>query len=326
VADVEDLGRGIALIRLPLPIPRLPFVNAYVFQGADGVVLIDPGGGHPEGYAALVAGLAELGHGPDDLSLMIGTHLHPDHIGLAARLVDETGCAYLMHRSAADRVAGYNDWGPWQERIVALAGRHGAPPAQLEAMARHEPRPDWAPPSPVPDVLGDHGGLIPISSERHLSAVYTPGHDASHICLIDSETGALLSGDHVLPRVTPFVPFPPEDDDNLGTYLASLERIEALDPPITYPAHHNVIERGAARARQIRLHHRRRLDGMMELLAHEPASAWSVVESSFKPNLPPLHARLALQETLAHLEYLRLRGRLVTIESNGHISYVGSGR
>lgn len=319
--EPRRLGHGLHLLPLPLPIPRLPSVNCYVFESEGSLVLIDPGGGHTEGYEALRGGLADLGHSLADVRAAVCTHLHPDHMGLATRLVEETGCDYVMHRSAADRMDGYNDWAPFRERIMSLAARHGAPPEQVEAMGADEPRPDWAPPSMPPTSVVDDGDTIAIGPDRHLEVVHTPGHEASHICLRDGRTGALFSGDHVLPRITPFVPFPDDEPDNLGTYLGSLARVAALDPSVTYPAHLDVIRHGADRARQIALHHERRLDSMLDTLQRRPRTAWDVMEGVFKPHLPPRHLRLALQETLAHLEYLRVRHRLDASDDDGVVVY-----
>ncbi len=314
-----EVAEGLWQLTLPLPIPRLPSVNAYVFPGDEGVTVVDPGGGHDEGYQALVAGLAELGFGLDELAAVVGTHLHPDHMGLATRLVEETGCGYVLHASALDRIDGYNDWQPIRQHVADLARRHGAPEERVAELGEDTARPDWAPQSMKPTHTVADGDEIPVAPGRVLTAVHTPGHDTSHICLVDSATGFLMSGDHVLPGITPFVPFPPDDPDNLGTYLASLERVERLDPPLTLPAHLGLIDRGAARAHQLRLHHRRRLDGMLEQFQHGPRTAWEVMGEAFRPNLPPLHTRLALQETLAHLEYLRQRGQLRLVDENAPV-------
>lgn len=321
MTDVEDLGQGITRLGLPLPIERLPTVNAFVFAGPSGLTVIDPGGGHEEGYQGLRKGLAEAGYSLEAVSQVVATHLHPDHMGLATRLVEEVGCSYVMHTSAHDRIDGYNDWSPLRIRVARLAAHHGAPPEMVVTMGRDDSRPAWAPPSMEPTVLVDDGGEIPIGDGRSLIVVHTPGHDESHICLIDSRTGILFSGDHILPRITPFVPFPEEDPDNLGTYLASLDRVVDINPPLTWPAHLDAVELGAGRAKQIALHHQRRLHGMLDLLAGRPATAWWIMEQIFKPNLPPLHSRLAFQETLAHLEYLRRRNLVEMVEDDESAVY-----
>ena len=319
--EVLPLGQGLWQLVLPLPIPRLPSVNCYAFEGTEGLTLIDPGGGDEAGYQALGANLAEIGFSLADIRRMAITHLHPDHMGLATRLHTETGAEYTMHSTTAARIDGYNDWGPIREYVAKLAEQHGSTPEEADVLRQEEPRPDWAPTSIVPTEFVDDGDVIAVAGGRTLEVVHTPGHDTSHICFLDSQTHDLFTGDHVLPRITPFVPFPPDEPDNLGTYLASLHRVEAIEPHIAYPAHGDRIERGAARANQIALHHSRRLLGMLEQMREGPRTAWQVMNASFKPNMPPMQTRLALQETLAHLEYLRMRRQVEQSDHGGVVSY-----
>ncbi len=321
MAAPTRLAAGLWQLELPLPIPRLPSVNAYVFAGQDGLTVVDPGGGHEEGYAALGSGLAELGHSLGDVHTVVATHMHPDHMGICTRLVEEVGCRYVMHRAAAHNIDRYNDWTTFRQWVAGLARRHGAPEETAAELARDEPRPDWAPLSMKPTILVDDGDEIALTPGRVLEVVHTPGHEDAHICLVDSATRYLMSGDHVLPGITPFVPYSPTDADNLGTYLRSLQRVEEIDPPLTLPAHLQHIERGAARAHQIRLHHRRRLDGMLTELDAGRSTAWEVMQAVFRPNLPPMHTRLAFQETLAHLEHLRVEGRAEQHERDGTLAY-----
>ncbi len=62
-------------------------------------------------------------------------------------------------------------------------------------------------------------------TSRWLEVLHTPGHEASHICLRDTRTGIVFSGDHVLPRITPVIMVDERDVDVLGQYLSSLERL-----------------------------------------------------------------------------------------------------
>ncbi|MFQ5947730.1 MAG: MBL fold metallo-hydrolase [Acidimicrobiia bacterium] len=316
-----QIGRGVHFIRLPLPFaPRLPSVNAYVFSGNEGLTVLDVGVGSEEGYRILVEGLEELGPGLAGLRRVIGSHLHVDHMGLASRLVAETGCKFLMHTNAIDDVPAYNDWSIIRSWVSKLALLHGAPPDHVETTSIFDFRPDWAPETVPPTPTVSDGDRIPLEPGRWLEVVHTPGHEQAHICLLDSATGILYSGDHVLPRITPFIPYL-DDLDTLGSYLSSLDRVVQIDPTLTYPAHGGLIERGAARARQIALHHERRLGAMLEVVRKRPATAWEVMSAVFRPNLGPVDSRLAFQETMAHLEYLRLRGRLEQVEQDGVLAY-----
>jgi glyoxylase-like metal-dependent hydrolase (beta-lactamase superfamily II) len=158
-----------------------------------------------------------------------------------------------------------------------------------------------------PDQVVSDGDRIPLGETRWLDVLYTPGHESSHICLRDSLTGILFSGDHVLPRITPVIMVDDEGSDVLGQYLASLQRLIELEVGLTYPAHGGIVEHGARRAEQISLHHERRLSGMLDVVAIAPHTAWDVMLESYRPNLSSIEQRLALRETVSHLEHLRTR-------------------
>jgi len=312
----DDLGHGVGQIRLPLPFPGLKWTNAYVIRGDRGLTLIDCGVDDKATRHALEAGLAELGFALEEVTTLICTHMHPDHMGLAQRLVAEGPAQLVMHESAADSLARYNDWTIARRGLAALAAEHGAPAEFIARTVAPDPRPDWAGTAVTPDRHVKDGEEISVDDGRQLTAIHTPGHEVSHICLVDSETGVLFSGDHVLPRITPVVMYDDADADPLGTYLDSLGRIEAMDVDLTYPAHVDVLERGSLRARQIILHHERRLGAMVQEVRNTPKTAWQIVGEVFRPHLDPLQERLALAETLAHLEYLRLRDELTRTKDN----------
>ncbi len=229
---------------------------------------------------------------------------------MAKRIVERTGCEWVMHATTVDEIPHYNDWSKRTAQLARFAADAGAPAAALATSFSDLPRPAWFSEATRPSHPVEDGDRIPIGPDRHLSVLFTPGHQANHMCLVDSLTGRLFSGDHVLPRISPFIPFTGRRDDHLGTYLASLERIVALDPPVTHPAHGPTIARGAARARQILLHHERRLETVLEQLSDRPLTAWQVMEGVFRPHLNPLEQRLAFQETMAHLEHLVRRGEV----------------
>ena len=168
------------------------------------------------------------------------------------------------------------------------------------------PRPEWAPAIQEPSELVADGDLIAVGDGRILEVLHTPGHEPAHACLVDSRTGILFSGDHVLPRITPVVMYDAATD-RLGTYTTSLRRIEDLAIGLTYPAHGAIVERGSLRARQIILHHERRLGGITQELRHGPATAWEIMEAIFRPNLLPFEKRLAFSETMAHMSHLEHR-------------------
>ena len=317
---VTELGHQIAQIRLPLPFPRLRSVNAFVIDGTDDLTLIDCGVDSLEGWNALTAGLEVLGHRIGDIRTVIGTHMHVDHIGMAAHVTAESSAQFIMHEAAVGGLTDYNDWSLTATLHADVAATNGAPPNDVAEMRESQDRPEWAPPGVVPTDLVADGDRIDVDAGRSLDVMHTPGHDEAHICLIDSRTGVLFSGDHVLPRITPVVLYDPASDQ-LGTYTSSLQRIEGLEIGLTYPAHGTVIERGSLRARQIILHHERRLGGISQELRHGPKTAWEILEAIFRPNLLVFERRLAFSETMAHLAHLVALGEAATFEENGTSYY-----
>jgi glyoxylase-like metal-dependent hydrolase (beta-lactamase superfamily II) len=316
----RSLGQGIHLIPAPLPFKSPPFVNAYVVEAGDGLLLIDCGTDWEPGRTALTDGFATLGLDEKAVHTLVVSHLHPDHVGMSARLRSELGCRFVMHERASRLVDRYNDTPGYARRVRGLGRAHGVPESILAA-AVDETRPDFMPIIGPPDHVVEDGDEIDLGDGRTLHVLHTPGHEPAHICLRDSRSGILFSGDHVLPRISPVIMYDPEFGDPLGDYMHSLTRLIDLEIGLTYPAHGTIIDRGDERARQILLHHQRRLRDMAELIAQADTSAWQVMVRSFRPNLSPTDARLAFLETVSHLEHLRLTGRIGMEDREGRILY-----
>ena len=320
IPEPRSLGHGFHAVSLPLPFRSPAWVNCYLIETPDGITLIDCGVDWAEGLEALTAGFAELGLDPQGVDRLIVSHLHPDHVGMAPRVSETWGASIVMHRSAADRIPDYNDTAAFAERIEALARRHGVPADERPGFVDVRHRAPFVPLMRQPDELVDDGDRIPIGDGRWLEVLHTPGHEASHICLRDTRTGIVFSGDHVLPRITPVIMVDERDVDVLGEYLASLERLIELGIGLTYPAHGSIVEHGTRRAEQIVLHHERRLSGMLETVSARPKTGWQVMVDSYRPNLVSSDQRLALRETVSHLEHLRVDA-LVTSFAEGDLWY-----
>ncbi|MGA7226649.1 MAG: MBL fold metallo-hydrolase [Acidimicrobiia bacterium] len=314
----KSLGNGIHLIPAPLPFRSPAWVNTYALEAGDGLLLLDCGADWEPGRDALRQGFDSLGLDESAVHTLVVTHLHPDHVGMSSRLVREWGCRFVMHEQAARFVDRYNDTPGYVERLTRIGQTHGVPPSILATVSTQiGHRADYMPVIDPPDHTVADGDEIEVGSGRSLEVVYTPGHDSAHICLRDTETGIFFSGDHVLPRISPVIMWDEGLGDPLGDYLTSLSRIVEMQIGVTYPAHGTLIHQGDERARQILLHHDRRLLDMAELVHEVDETAWDVMLKSFRPNLTPLESRLAFLETVSHLEHLYLTGRLRTAERNG---------
>ncbi|HEV2755391.1 MAG TPA: MBL fold metallo-hydrolase [Actinomycetota bacterium] len=311
---------GIFRLVLPLPFPGLDAVNAFLLSGDRGATLVDCGIRNPapegeHGWDDLVAAFAAAGAEVSSVERLVVTHTHIDHYGMAARIVEETGCELWMHRCAHEDLELYRDPGTATVNLRELLADHGASPDELDELTQFE---DWRPfVSGVVDATHPvTGGESFDAGGRAWTVIATPGHARSHICLWTDDDGLLVSGDHLLPTITPHIDFERGgEEDPLGEFLESLEKIEDLDPKMVLPGHGRPFLEGADRARVIARHHDRRLGNILQVIRHEPRSASDIVDEVFGSTLLHFERRLALGEALAHLAYLRKRGEVERIES-----------
>ena len=283
----------------------------------------EPGGGWDD----LVGALAAAGHDPGDISRLVITHTHIDHYGLAARVVAETGCELWMHEASDHDLDAYRDPSGSVTRLRELLADHGVGPDELEELTAFE---DWTHfiSGVVEPTVALGGGETFTVAEREWEVVYTPGHAESHICLWSATDLILISGDHLLPTITPHIDFERYgQEDPLGDFLESLAKVERLDPKLVLPGHGAPFEDGAERARIVARHHDRRLGSILQVIRREPRTAQEITDEIFGETLLHFQKRLALGEALAHLAYLRRQGEIERIESpDGSFRYLKAKR
>ncbi len=307
---------GVFRLVLPLPFPGLDRVNAYLVAGGSDTTLVDCGIYYPDdeddhGWADVEAAIRECGFAVTDVKRLIVTHSHIDHYGMAATFVERSGCEMWMHEAIDDDLAAYLDPEGTRERLRELFREHGVEPGELEELVKFE---DWR--GFVSGFLPPHvrvkGGEEFDIGPRSWELVYTPGHSRSHICMWSRSDGLLISGDHLLPTITPHIDYRRgAEDDPLGDFLSSLAAVEKLDPNLVLPGHGRPFEEGAERARVVARHHDRRLGGILQIVRHEPHTADEITDEIFGTTLLNFERRLALGEALAHIRYLARRGEIV---------------
>ena len=305
-----DLGGGVHRVTLPLPW-ALDHVHCYAIDDADGWTLIDSGLGTPGTGRRWQQALTLLGD-PEVRRIVI-THYHPDHIGASTRLAELTGAAEIV-QGRIDRALTVRTW--LDPDSGARFGRyllaHGMPADAAERSAGEE---DELPIAPVePTRLVDEGDTLDLAGES-FDVLVLPGHADGHIALLGRRSGRLFGGDVLLEEITPNVGrWDDNDPDPLGRYLETLGRIERLAPSVVYPGHRRVVERPAARAREIAMHHALRLDEHEHALREGARSAYDVAQHVWGGRLGFHEERFALAEALAHIERLELLGRAVQDE------------
>jgi len=313
----SEVAPGIHRVVLPTRSGWLPHVNAYLIPGPDGVLLIDSGVGVPEGMAALSNGLDQLGYRVEDLSLIVITHAHPDHVGLA-RVLGERAQAEVRVHEAEVPFLDLTTLDDRRRRVRDWYRRHG--------LADEGPM-DWrghlmgVPSQASPLAGGDTITWGPL----HLQVIWTPGHSPGLSCLYDAEHRVLISSDHVLEGITPHVGLHFDSPrDPLREYLESLGRVARLAVDLVLPGHGDPFRGLGRRVEEITGHHHERCAEIRLLMTPKGSSAVDIARrltwigrADGWGHLDRANRGSALAETLAHLRLLERNGEVRAHEQDG---------
>jgi glyoxylase-like metal-dependent hydrolase (beta-lactamase superfamily II) len=314
IARTERVLPGIWRLRLPCPWPGVPHVNAWAVERDDGVVLFDTGIGGEEGAGQLEIGLRQAGFGLADVKLLVCTHSHSDHYGAAGTVIDAAGCELWMHPAWGHIRAIVEDPDSAWDRRIEIARQSGIPP---DALATYEKRRGEDP--HIDRIVAPDHELVPgvaIATDVGVWNVYeTPGHAPSHVVFHQEERKLMISGDHLLGRVSVFFDYG-HSPDPVGEFLASLDEVDGLETDLCLAGHgrpfRNVPEKIATN-RELTLGQR---DRVLASLSDGPKPAFQVVEDLLGDAYSPAMAAWGLQVTLAHLDHLAIEG-MVESEADG---------
>lgn len=312
--EVEEVRAGVWSIPVPIPDHPMRYTLCYAFVGERRVLLLDPGWETAEGWDALVAGVARAGASMGQIVGIVVTHYHADHLGLAKRVIDSSGAwlalgsAERVHEYMRDFVAAgrrkFAAWGVPDELIDRIEPGEEV----LEVLAGFAPANRW---------LAD--GEVVHEAGARLRVIATPGHSPGHICLVDIERGLLFTGDHVLPRISPNVPFDPAGArDPLGDYLDSLRAVRLDEVREVCPAHEYRFASIGDRCDVLNAHSLARTAEVEAVIERGGShTVWDVARqltwSRGWDALSGVSMRLALSETASHVRYLELRGRVTGV-------------
>lgn len=194
------------------------------------------------------------------------THTHPDHSPAVRELKERTGASRLG-RPAPD-------------------GRH-----QDKTF--------------VPDRILDHGDMVE-TAEFTLEVIHTPGHASNHLCYLDTESGWLFTGDHIINGSTVVIDPP---DGNMADYLNSLEKLMDKELKVIAPGHGDPIDSPYEAIDWIIKH---RLEREAKLIAALEAHA----DSTLTELLP--HVYGDVHERLYGVAERSLRAHLLKLENDKH--------
>ncbi|MGH3408693.1 MAG: MBL fold metallo-hydrolase, partial [Streptosporangiaceae bacterium] len=198
----------------------------------------------------------------------------------------------------------------------------GAPPGHLAELSARQPAGGPGRGMARADRTLTHGDLIDVPGLT-VRAIWTPGHSPGHLCFHLESRGLLLTGDHVLPRITPNISVYDLTSSPLDDYLDSLAALRGIEPGEVLPAHEYRFTDLDARLDSLAEHHQERLDEVSQALSAVPdgLSAWQVARrvSWSRPwdQLGPFQHQAALGEVSAHLRHLERHGHARRTEADG---------
>lgn len=322
--EAITVAPGIHWIRMPLPF-ALDHINLWVLEDDDGYTLVDTGYG-VEATHGLWRGHFRALMGGKPVKRIVVTHYHPDHVGCAAWLHEQTHAPVFMtatefmsaHAAATD-TAGFD-----RDNSAALFLANGLARARPDFAAAQATR-NQSFKRGVPSVPSQYHRLMEHDvlriGQRTWRVITAFGHAPEHACLFseDGDGGpVLISGDQVLPRITTNVGVwgnQPEADP-LAQFLRSMDKFRPLpEDTLVLPSHDRVFRGLHQRLDELQAHHAQRL-AELEAALDTPKTAAEVLPVLFRRPLDHHQLVFAIAEAIAHLHYLWYAGRATRQRDN----------
>jgi len=320
VARSEKVLPGVWRLRLPCPWPGVPHVNAWAFERPDGIVLFDTGIAGEDGLHQLELALGQAKFKLRDIRLLVCTHAHTDHYGLAGPIVDAAGCELWMHPSW-EHIRGMAERSEKAlERRIEVARQSGVPQAALDRYA--ESRKDGPP--LIDRLIAPDRELVDgveVSTGLGFLRVYeTPGHAPSHVVLHEPESGVLISGDHLLGRVSLFFDYG-HTPDPVQEFLDSLDAVDELDVRLCLAGHGRTFRDVGAKIETNRELVEEQLGRIRDSLAGGEKTAFDTVPDLLGDGYSAATAGWGLQLGLAYLDHLAIKGEAEKVEGTDPVAW-----
>jgi len=321
--------------RLAIPTPfMVGRVNAYLIED-DPLTLVDSGPNSAKALDELEQELNARGHAVEDIELLVISHQHMDHFGLASILARRSGAEVAALAPLAPFLAAYGAQTDLDDSLAEiLMLRHGIPAEIVTALrAVSAGFRAWGSAVEVTRPLAADSELK--LRDRTLRILHRPGHSPSDTIFHDAERSILLAADHLIAHISsnPLLARPLDAGEEyldraragerpqaLVTYMASLEQTRAMELDLVLPGHGRPIADHAALIDERFRLHARRAEKIHRLIAEQPRSAHEIAQERWG-NVAVTQAYLTLSEVLGHVDLLLNDGRVVEVEDEGVVRF-----
>jgi glyoxylase-like metal-dependent hydrolase (beta-lactamase superfamily II) len=319
----EKVLPGVWRLRLPLPWPGVPHGNVWAVAADGGIVLFDTGIGGKGGLRRLDLALAQAGFGLEDVGLLVCTHSHTDHYGLAAPIVEGAGCELWMHPAWEHVRLMADDPAAALEQRIEVGRQSGVPLASLERFRERRQDEDD---NGIEAIVAPDRDLVPgVEVETDLGTwqVYeTPGHAPSHVILHQPERKLMISGDHLLGRTVLFFDHG-HTPDPVGEFLHGLDVVEPLEADLVLPGHGRTFRDPQAKIDEARRQVNELLDKARASLGGGEKTAFEIVGDIVGPdNADGIGSVWILQIVLSCLDHLAVLGEVEKVEGTDPLRWM----
>jgi glyoxylase-like metal-dependent hydrolase (beta-lactamase superfamily II) len=315
---------GILTLRIPTPF-RVGRVNCYLLED-EPLTLVDGGPNSGKALDELERQLEALGHGIEELELVIVTHQHIDHLGLVDIVAKRSGAEVAALDLLAPFVENFgNDAERDDEEAAALMLRHGISQEVVTALRQVVGSfRAWGAKAHVTRPLAD--GEVLDLRDRRLEVQHRPGHSPSDTVFWDEDRRILIAADHLIKHISsnPLISRPldgsGERTQALVTYLESLKKTRELPAEIVLSGHGEPITDHRGLIDQRFEAYQRRAEKLYGLIAEQSRTGYELAQAMWG-DVAVTQAFLTLSEVIGHVDLLVNAGHVREVEDGDVVRY-----
>lgn len=311
-AEAMEMRPGVLWLRMPVPIPGLDYINLWLIEEAAGWTLVDTGLRSSK-LQAIWEQVIERHLKGKPITRILCTHFHPDHIGLAGWLHERFDAPLWMTFGewSFGRMLELEQSPEVPEDVLAFYRRLGFTAVHLDALKARGFGNFAKSVTPIPRSFHRiaEGDVVRMGG-HDWQVIVGRGHSPEHACLFSPALNLLISGDQVLPRISPHIGVYPGEPEAgpLTQYLDSLDKFTHLPADVlVLPAHGDPFIGLHIRTEMLKRHHAVRLDALVKALTQRPHTVIETLPLLFRRDVSE-HMTLAVGEALAHLHHLMRTG------------------